>query len=284
MRPHARTWFSAVIAVTAALAAFCLYVQQTNTRALGRTYPVARVDVRSASGADAIARGRHLADVTGCTDCHRQDLRGGPFGEASWLSGRYYASNLTRKAERYSDADIARIVRTGVRPDGVGVHAMPSFGFVRLTDSELADILAFVRSLPVGGDEQPAHFIGPLDQWHLWRGDFRPAAAYVAEERAKMPAVVGSEHTEAWHLAGIVCAECHGGDLKGNGWDSGAPDLVVAASYTPEQFTRLLRTGIGLDGKEHGLMTIIARDRLHRLRDDEIAGLHAYLVARARAL
>jgi mono/diheme cytochrome c family protein len=153
---------------------------------------------------------------------------------------------------------------------------------VRLTDAEMADLLAFVRSLPAGGAEQPAHFIGPLDQWHLWRGDFRPTAAYVAEEGAKAPPVVGAEHAAARHLAGIVCVECHGGDLKGNGWDSGAPDLVVAASYTLLQFSRLLRTGIGLDGKEHGLMTIIARDRLHRLRDDEIAGLHAYLVARAR--
>ena len=42
---------------------------------------------------------------------------------------------------------------------------------MRLTDSEMADIIAFVRSVPAGGSKQPEHFIGPLDQWDLWRCD-----------------------------------------------------------------------------------------------------------------
>ena len=282
MRLHAPHWSLVVLAGALALAGFCVYVYYVNAQALARRYATVPVDLTAATGAEAVARGKHVADVTGCTDCHRADLRGGLFGEDDWLAGRYYASNLTLKARLYSDADIARVVRTGVRPDGRGVQAMPSFGFVRLTDAEMADVIAFVRSLPAGGSEQPAHFIGPLDQWHLWRGDFRPTAAYVAEEQAKAPADAGPEHAAARHLAGIVCAECHGGDLKGNGWDSGAPDLVVAAAYALPQFTRLLRTGIGADGAEHGLMTKIARDRLHRLTDDEIGALHAYLVARSR--
>ena len=58
-------------------------------------------------------------------------------------------------------------MRQGVRPDGRGVVAMPAMGFVRLTDFEMADILAFVRSLPAGGADQPEHYIGPLDQWEL---------------------------------------------------------------------------------------------------------------------
>lgn len=188
MRLHAPQWSLVVLAGVLALAGFCLYVYYVNAQALARRYAIVPVDLSAATGAEAVARGKHLADVTGCTDCHRADLRGGLFGEDDWLSGRYYASNLTLKARGYSDRDLARIVRTGVRPDGRGVQAMPSFGFVRLTDAEMADVLAFLRSLPVGGSEQPAHFIGPLDQWHLWRGDFRAAAAYVAEEQAKVPA------------------------------------------------------------------------------------------------
>ena len=44
-----------------------------------------------------------------------------------------------------------------------------------------------------------------------------------------------------------------------------------------------MRTGIGVDGKEHGLMTAVAKSRFKHFSDDEIAGLHAYLVARAQA-
>jgi cytochrome c553 len=52
--------------------------------------------------------------------------------------------------------------------------------------------------------------------------------------------------------------------------------------YGLPEFTRLLRTGIGPDGKEHGLMTAVSKDRLRHLSDQEIADLHAYLVARAK--
>jgi len=271
-------WLLAVIVLGALGFATVVYVWNVST--LGVRHPVT---ARPALPKGDARRGRHLADITGCTDCHRGDLRGGLFADDGWLHGRYYASNLTRKAKQYSDADLERIVREGVRPDGRGVMAMPAMGFVRLTDEEMADIIAFVRSMPAGGDDQPDHFIGPLDQWDLWRVHGpKPAYAYVADERTKSPPDAGPEHATARHLAGIVCAECHGGDLQGNGWDSGAPDLRVVASYSAQQFERLLRTGVAADGKERGLMTHVARGRLHKLDDAEIAALYAYLTEVAR--
>jgi mono/diheme cytochrome c family protein len=261
---------------------FCTSVYVSNKQVLERRYPVVQVALPVAATPEAVRRGMALANITGCTDCHRADLRGGLFADAGWLHG-HYASNLTLKTQNYSDEDLARIVRLGVRPDGRGVIAMPSFGFVRLTDGELADIIAFLRSVPAGGPNQPEHFIGPLDQWDLWRGGtFKTAVTYVADERFKEPADCGPQHRAARHLVGIVCAECHGGDLKGNGWDSGAPDLIVIVSYGVSELTRLLRTGIGVDGQEHGLMSAVAKDRLHHLSDQQIADIHGYLVARAK--
>jgi len=282
------TWMrwtaSVLIASMVVSSGFGAYVYFANKRLLDRRYEVMRTSVPVAAGPDAVQRGKWLADLTGCTDCHRQDLRGGLFSDEGWLHGRYYASNLTLKARTYSDEDLARIVRDGVRPDGRGVLAMPAMGFVRLTDGEMADIIAFIRSMPAGGAEQPDHFIGPLDSWDLWLGKvIQPAVSYVAAERVKDPAEVGPEHAASRHLARIVCAECHGGDFKGNGWDSGAPDLAVVQAYGLPEFTRLMRTGIGVDGKEHGLMTAVAKSRFKHFSDDEIAGLHAYLVARAQA-
>ncbi|MEO5699903.1 MAG: c-type cytochrome [Casimicrobiaceae bacterium] len=272
-----------LVATLVGAVSFATYVHESNRRLLDRRHPIAEESVQAASGTEAVRRGKRLADLTGCTDCHGPDLRGRLFEDEGWLHGRYYASNLTLKAKAYSDGDLARIVRRGVRPDGRGVVAMPAMGYVRLTDSEMADILAFVRSLPAGGANQPDHYIGPLDQWELWtEGKMKPAVTYVAAERAKVLADAGPEHAASLHLAGIVCAECHGGDLKGNGWDSGAPNLGVVRSYGLPEFTRLLRTGVGADGKEHGLMSAVARTRFHLLTDQEIADLHAYLVARAK--
>jgi mono/diheme cytochrome c family protein len=260
----------------------CLYVYVSTEQMFDRRFPVVGAAIPSLAGPGAVERGKYLADRTGCTDCHKADLRGSLFADDGWLHGRYYASNLTRKAQIYSDEDLARIVRLGVRPDGRGVFAMPSFAFTHLTDGEMADIIAFARSMPTGGVEQPGHYVGPLDRWDLWTGNgVRTAVSYVDEERLKEPVDAGPQHAAARHLTSIICRECHVGDLKGDGWGSGAPDLAVVAVYGLPEFTALLRTGIGADGKEHGLMSEVARGRLHHLSDQEIAGIHAYLVARA---
>lgn len=282
MRSPWRFAARANVAIMIVALVFCAFVYFSNARLLSRRYPVAAVTVPVASSPDAAQRGKALADVTGCTDCHRADLRGGVFVDEGWLHGTYYAANLTLKAQQYSDADLARVVRLGVRPDGRGVIAMPAMGYVRLTDGEMADIIAFLRSLPPGGVEQPGHYVGPLDQWGVWREVLKPAVTYVDAERGKDPVDAGPQHDAARHLVRIVCAECHGGDLKGNGWDSGAPDLAVILAYGIPEFTRLLRTGVAADGKERGLMSEVAKSRLHKLTDEQIAGIHAYLTARAK--
>lgn len=267
------------LAIVLAALGFCAFVYISNARMLAQRHDVARVAITAATDGEAPARGKRLADLTGCTDCHGADLRGKLFIDEGWLHSRIYSSNLTLKARRHTDEDLARIVRLGVRPDGKGTIVMPSMGYVRLTDAEMADILAFIRSLPPGGVEHPDHYTGPLDQWALWRGELKPTIAYVEAERAKSPPEAGPEHAPARRLAGIVCAECHGGDLKGNGWDSGAPSLAVAKSYSRAELTTLLRAGVAVGGRKLGLMTRVAKDRLHKLSDEEIAGLHAYLGA-----
>jgi mono/diheme cytochrome c family protein len=264
--------------------AFVALIHLSNHRLLDRRYPVSPSTFTASQGAEAIARGKRLADITGCTDCHGPDLRGQLFADEGWWRGRYYASNLTLKALTYSDADLARIVREGVRPDGRGVIAMPSFAYVRLTDAETADLIAFIRSVPAAGVAQPAHWIGPRGQWDWWTGThYRPAVLDVEPQRRLEPPELGPHHAEGRHLAGVVCAEYHGGDLKGNGWDTGAPDLGVAAAYTRDQLARLLRSGVAADGRERGLMTLVSKSRLHHLSDDDIGRIHDYLSARARS-
>jgi len=44
-----------------------------------------------------------------------------------------------------------------------------------------------------------------------------------------------------------------------------------------------MRTGIGVDDKERGLMTAVAWARFRKFSDEGIAGLYAYLPARAHA-
>jgi hypothetical protein len=55
----------------------------------------------------------------------------------------------------------------------------------------------------------------------------------------------------------------------------------AAAAYSLAQFTRLMREGVPLDGRDLGLMTSVAQGRFSNFTDTEIAALHAYVRAAA---
>jgi cytochrome c553 len=79
-------------------------------------------------------------------------------------------------------------------------------------------------------------------------------------------------------MARTVCAECHGTDLHGDANpEFTSPDLAVVAAYTPEAFTRLLRTGVALGERQVGIMSEQARNNLSQLTDEEISALYGYL-------
>lgn len=110
---------------------------------------------------DKIAYGRYLAGPLGhCIECHSAPLAngapdidnqlgaGGLVFEGPW--GKSVAANITPKGlGRYSDADIKKVVTTGVRPDGTRLK--PPMGvpyYARMTASDLDALVAYLRSLP----------------------------------------------------------------------------------------------------------------------------------------
>ena len=64
------------------------------------------------------------------------------------MIGRVVAPNLTAAVRKYSDAELAVIIRNGVRPGGRSLVVMPAEAYVLLTDDDLGRIIAFLRSLP----------------------------------------------------------------------------------------------------------------------------------------
>ncbi len=111
----------------------------------------------SPSSAEAVARGAYLAAAAGCGGCHTDSERGGQ----AYAGGRRLATafgiiatpNLTPDRAtgigRWSGADFIRAMRWGIAPDDT--HYVPAFPFPfynRLTDRDLADLKAFLDSLP----------------------------------------------------------------------------------------------------------------------------------------
>jgi mono/diheme cytochrome c family protein len=233
---------------------------------LGRKYETHRMVSPLPSGADtaAVERGRHLvASRYGCTTCHGANLGGGVMLDEPAI-GSLHGPNLTDGkggvTAQYTMSDWDRIVRHGVKPDGSGA-LMPSEDFFRMSDAELSDVVAYIRSAPpVDHKVQPLR-LGPVGKLMLVMGRV-PVAAEKQQARssahAERPPEAGDEVAFGSHLA-AVCSSCHRANFAGGKMASGPPDWPAAANLTRHatglagwsfgDFDRALTEGRSRDGR-----------------------------------
>jgi mono/diheme cytochrome c family protein len=236
------------------------------------------VVIAAATDPGAVARGRRLATVAGCHDCHGGDFAGKLFHDEPAII-RAWAPNLTLAVAQQSDVELDRAIRHGVAADGRTLWVMPSEAFAQLTDAETADLLAYLRSFAPKGQKQPHIQVGPVGRVGVLLGKFDSAPVALEKSVGRRPADVGPQFAQGRSMA-RACAECHGADLKGGG-PTGAPDLTIAGAYDPADFEKLMRTGVAAGNRKLGLMTEIAPVRFNAWSHEEIGALHAYLKARA---
>jgi cytochrome c553 len=92
--------------------------------------------------------GRYLADISGCHGCHGYGLSG---GRVAGPPGLPPAANLTPAGAmaQWTEADFARGLRTGVRPDGTVMDEfMPWRVYAGMTKDELSALWLYLRSVP----------------------------------------------------------------------------------------------------------------------------------------
>ncbi|HEY8077024.1 MAG TPA: cytochrome c [Labilithrix sp.] len=105
-------------------------------------------------------RGKEIVAERACASCHSADLAG---ADTPRPGTRVFPANLTPDADTgigtWSDADVARAIRTGVDDEGASLcSAMPRFG--DLSDEDAAAIVAYLRALPAVRHEVPASRCG----------------------------------------------------------------------------------------------------------------------------
>jgi cytochrome c553 len=92
--------------------------------------------------------GRYLADVTGCHGCHGFGLSGGRVAGPSSFPP---AANLTPAGplDRWTEADLARALREGRRPDGSAIDPfMPWRQYRAMSDDEVRALWLYLRGVP----------------------------------------------------------------------------------------------------------------------------------------
>lgn len=228
-----------------------------------------------------VQKGERVASLLGCFGCHGTDLHGKPWEDEPEFAV-LYTSNLTRALPRYSDAQLERAIREGLRYDDSPLWEMPSEAFLPLSAPDMQALIAYLRSVPQGGDEHPRMILGPEGEKEIKAGTFTPAPEAVRKERHVAPVFAGEQHALGRYLAHTICGECHGPDLSGNpNPENFRPDLIVAASYPLTDFRILLKTGRPTGNRTLKLMAKAAKNRFSHLTEAEVDAIHAYLVARA---
>lgn len=255
-------------------------VYAASERHLHRVYAVPPAEFVADPNASA-ERGERLVTVRGCNDCHGEHLEGSllpTFATDRW--DRVVAPNIAKIARESSDADLERAIRHGVKADGTSLTSfMASSVFYELDDSDLSDVIAYLRSTQPATTALPPMRIGPRLRWRLAVGDESPLAAPAIDHTApRIPGHDAEPATQGRYLAHTVCTECHGPDLRGVAYpDEPTPDLAIIRAYSLQDFTKLIRTGIALGERKLELMTHVGQKRFSHFTDSEVSALYAYL-------
>jgi cytochrome c553 len=177
--------------------------------------------------ADPLEHGARMARVLGCRGCHKDDLTGGPWSEDPEVA-ILFTSNLTRALPHYSDAQLVRAIREGVRNDGSPLWEMPSEIFTELADEDLTPLIRWLRTVPPAGEAHPRMVVGPAGRREIASGELRPAPEVVRTSRGQGPPPVAGGHDWARYMIRATCAECHRLDLSGWTEEEDGPHPVPA--------------------------------------------------------
>jgi mono/diheme cytochrome c family protein len=238
------------------------------------------------------AQGEHLVR-TSCAGCHSPNMQP-PLsgGEEDFLAqpgmppfGHLVAPNLTPggRLREYSDAELARAIREGVNREGRLMLIMPSPRFHRLSDRDVAALIAFLRSQPAVTHDGRKRELSPLAYLVLGAHQFEMSGTPEVKRPQDGPPAGETPEYGEYLVSALTCQDCHGPDLHGG--TKGqlpplGPDLVALASaHTLQQFDGALRHGQSArDG--HSLdPTKMPYAVYANLNDSEVAAIFALLKA-----
>lgn len=245
-------------------------------------------------------RGEYLVrGPMGCGNCHTPQGPAGP-DMAKELAGgqlviddammKAYSTNITPAGAvaKWSDAELARAIREGIRPDGTLIGPpMPFSLYKELSDTDLAAIVAFLRTLP------PIENAAPKSVYNI---PLPPAWGPPVTHVADIPRGPTAEYGA--YMAGPVahCLECHtplgpqgpmvdtalgqgGFEFRGPWGVSVASNLTNGpdglAGVSDEEIAAMVTQGVRPDGS--AMLPPMPYAYLAKMTPDDLRAVIAYL-------
>jgi mono/diheme cytochrome c family protein len=279
-------------------------------RAAARTKGRALVGLVLAAAAGAAAaqgdakRGEYLAAAGGCVGCHTEDRKDAVrFAGGRALAtpfGTFHGPNITPHPEagigRWTEADFVRAMRQGVRPDGANYFpAFPYPSYTKVSDADLRDLWAYLRTLPPSAQASKPHELGLLYRWRLpvsaWKWLYFTPGPFAPDPKATATINRGAYLVEALGH----CGECHtprnalGGPKRDRYLAGGkGPEGKGVPNLTPTRLKKssdkdlkdLLTTGLTPDGDVPAkAMAEVIENTTSKLTPADLDALIAYLRA-----
>ena len=237
-----------------------------------RTYEAPLTPIAPKGAVDK-ADGKRMAKIVGCwAGCHGREGEGGV--ESIKGIHRNTAPTLSHVLPSYSDEELVRLIRYGVKRDGRSAVGMNSFSFWALGDQDLANIIAHLRAQPVRPPVPRKHELEFRGRVALTTGEWEVSAETVDRSMPRWGELPrNSAFERGRYLASITCSECPSADFRGKKLEGG-PSLAILAAYQLDQFRHLMRTGKALGGRDIPEMNWLADVDLN---DREIADLYSFL-------
>jgi len=254
----------------------------------------------SAVAEDPVERGRYIVEViAACGNCHTPNGPDGKDMSRNLAGGMHitdggidaWTTNITQDRETgigaWSDEQIIRAIREGVRPDGSLIGPiMPINLYRQISDVDVRAIVAYLRTIePVSNEVPESSYPFPLPP------NYGPSPVDVPEPDRADPVAWGA------YLAGPLghCIECHSSP-----GENGAPDLEnalgaggllfhgpwgvsAAPNITPtgigkksdEEIKQMITTGMRADGSR--LMPPMGIGYYAGLTGEDLDAIVAYL-------
>jgi hypothetical protein len=280
--------FLIVIGVLLSGAGIYAYAQASAYDAsMAKEYDIAPLALAASTDPAAIARGKHLSQsLAGCAlhDCHGADFGGGPVTEAGPI-GAMAAPNITSTLIAYSDGELARLIRHGVKKDRRTVRFMPVQDFDWLTDDDVVGLLSYLRTVPPVDRPSSPMTIRTLGKILDRKGLIPIDTARKVDHDQVGTGPAPSPTAEYGRWIGHLCNGCHGASMSGGPIPGAPSDFPVPLNLTPDatglqgwtyaDFEKLATTGIRKNGKK--LASFMPIEAIANMDDVERRALWAYL-------
>jgi mono/diheme cytochrome c family protein len=260
---------------------------------LNKKYDVPVQMVEIPTDAEALAEGKRIFQYRGCEACHGENLQGLVYLDNPAI-GQVITPNLTSGlggiGNQLTDEDLIRAIKHGIRSDGTPLLFMPSTEFYFLSDQDLGNVLAYIRSKPPVDNEIPPSKLsttGFVVMNIAKTISFLPAEL-IPHDQPSPPAPEPGITAEYGAYLSQSCMVCHGPTYSG-GKITGFPDEWPAApnltsglgsrlpNWGEEGFIKIIRTG-----ENHGRKinpSYMPWTSYRHMSDDELKAVYTFLMS-----